>query len=238
MHETFFRLAARSETCRWANAFQASPSWTRVAHASKDVLEPQTPTAFSVIRSAQWIHWPPPAYCLALNIDIRLSLGREPQYSMPILWHGDLLGSVCQVPICRRGPGFRILESPETLNHVAEKCSYNAGSNSDTAEHLVWTAAIKHANLISKRAYVVSGDSLIRQLRSDPLFRCPSYLSHLFIACFYPPSGALFLAIVSGQVWDRPWAWCICDFYHRLNLIVPIGLAWDLFCLQERRTGC
>lgn len=91
---------------------------------------------------------------------------------MPILWHRDLLGSVCQGPICRRGPGFRILEYPKTLNHVAEKCSYNAGSNSDTAEHLVCTAAIKHANLISMRAYVVAGYPLIRQLRSDPLFGC------------------------------------------------------------------
>ena len=81
---------------------------------------------------------------------------------MPILWHRDLLGSVCQVPTFRRGPGFRILESPKTLNHVAEKCFYDAGSNSDTAEHLVCSAAIKHANLISKRAYVVAGYSLIR----------------------------------------------------------------------------
>ena len=76
---------------------------------------------------------------------------------MPILWHRDLLGSVCQVPICRRGPGFRILESHKTLNHIAEKGSYSAGSDTDTAEHLVCTAATKHANLISKRAYVVAG---------------------------------------------------------------------------------
>ena len=119
---------------------------------------------------------------------------------MPILWRRDLLGSVCQVPICRRGPGFRIIDSPKILKYVAEKYFYNAGANSDTAEYLVCTAAIKHANLISKRAYVVAGYSLIRQLRSDPLFRCPGYLSHLLIACFYPSSGALFLAIVSGQV--------------------------------------